>query len=90
MDRPVYLEVHNYLLAHLWRLFFLAYLQYKKIDLVLSILHKIYSMQRIVTHIKKPIPLLNMAIYMHLHPEYAVNLVASSEYYHSHWTIFIV
>ena len=30
-------------------------------DLLASILHKIYSMQRILIHMKKPIALLNMA-----------------------------
>ena len=25
--------------------------------------------------------------YDHLHPEYAANLVASSEYYHCHWIL---
>ena len=43
MNRPVCLDAHNYLLTRLfWRLILLSYFQHPT-DLVVSILHKIYS-----------------------------------------------
>ena len=45
-------------------------------------LHKIYSMQRILIHIKADL----FVKCAHLHPGYAANLVARSRYYHCHWT----
>ena len=53
------------------------------IDLIVSILHKIYSMQRILIHIKNNF----FVICAPLHPEYAANLVASRGYYHCHWVL---
>ena len=54
-----------------------------KIDLIVSILHKIYWMQRILIHIKKN----DFVKDGHLLPEYAANLVASSKYYNCHWIL---
>ena len=51
MNRPVCLEAHNYTLAHL-SLYFFCIFATSNIDLVASILHKIYLMQRILIHIK--------------------------------------
>ena len=42
-------------------------------------------MQRILIHIKS-----NLFVKCaHLHPGYAVNLVARSRYYHCHWTLLM-
>ena len=56
------------------------------IDSIVGIPHKIYSMQRILTHIKSRSDLFVKCA--HLHPGYAANLVARSRYYHCHWTLF--
>ena len=61
MNRHVCLEAHDYLLAHLTVNSF-DICAISNIDLVISILHKIYSMlQSILIHMKKPFFLLNMA-----------------------------
>ena len=52
-------------------------------DMAVNIHHKIYSMQRILIHIKAN----SFVKYGHLHPEYAANLVVSGEYYHCHWIL---
>ena len=66
---------------------FLGIFATSNLDLVVSILHKIYSLQRTLIHIvdKKPTPL-----YGHLHPEYVAILVVSSEHYHCHEILLIV
>ena len=53
------------------------------IILIVSIFQKFYKMQRILFHIKAN-PFVK---YHHLHPEYAANLVTSSEYYNCHWIL---
>ena len=62
-----------------------AYLQHQRQTFwVVSILHKIYSMQIIPIHINS---LNHFVEYGHLHPEYTANLVASGEYYHCYWIL---
>ena len=56
------------------------------VDSMVGIPHKIYSMQRILIHIKGDL----FVKCAHLHPGYARNLVARSQYYHCHWTILIM
>ena len=53
------------------------------LDLIVGIPHKIYSMQRILIHIKADL----FVKCAHLYPGYAANLVARSRYYHCHWTL---
>ena len=48
-----------------------------------SLVHKLYSMQMILIHIKAN-PFVK---YGHLFPEYAASLVAYSEYYYCHWIL---
>ena len=55
------------------------------VDLVVGIPHKMYTMQRILIHIKADL-FVNCA---HLHPGYAANLVAISRYYHCHWSVLL-
>ena len=86
MNRPVHLEAHNYLLVQLWQLSFcLSIFVTSNIDLVVSIRHKIYLMQRILIHKRAN------SFVGHLHPQYAANLVACSVYYHivtrSYWIL---
>ena len=53
-------------------------------DSIVGIPHKIYSMQRILIHIKSRSLKCKCA---HLHSGYAANLVARSRYYHCHWIL---
>ena len=53
------------------------------VDSIVGIPQKTYSMKRILINIKTD-PFVKCA---HLHPRYAANLVARSQYYHCHWTI---
>ena len=55
------------------------------VDSIVGIPHKIYSMQRILIHIKTD-PFVKCA---HLHSGYAAHLVARSRYYHCHWTLLM-
>ena len=55
------------------------------VDSIVGIPHKIYSMQRILIHIKADL----FVKCAHLHPVYAGNLVARSRYYHCHWTVLV-
>ena len=50
---------------------------------IVGIPHKLYSMQRILIHIKADL----FVKCAHLHPGYAANLVARSRYYHCHWAV---
>ena len=76
MNRPVCVKVNNYLLAHRWQWFF-SIIATPNMNLIATILHKIYSMKKINPHKKQ-----SLVKYGQLHPEYAANLVASSKYYH--------
>ena len=53
------------------------------VDSIVRIPHKIYSMPRILIHIKADL----FVICAHLHPGCAANLVVRSRYYHCHWTV---
>ena len=53
------------------------------VDSIVGTPHKIYSMQRILIHIKSR----SLVKCAHLHPGYAANLVARSWYYHCRWTL---
>ena len=79
INKPVCLEAHNYLLAHFWQILCSIFAT-SNIGLVVSIIHKIHSLQRILILIRSH-PFVK---YGHLHPEYAANLMASDEYNHCH------
>ena len=55
------------------------------VDSIVGIDNKIYSMQRILIHIKADL----FVKCAHLHPGYAANLVARSRFYHCHWTLLV-
>ena len=74
MDWPVCLEAHEYLMVHLWQLIFSIFAT-PNIDMFVSFLHKIYSIQRSVTHMKS-----QSVEYGHLHPENAAKPVMVASY----------
>ena len=55
------------------------------VDSIVSIPHKIYSIQRILIHTKADL----FVKCAHLHPGYAANLVARIRYYHCQWTVLV-
>ena len=56
------------------------------VDSIVGIPHKIYSMQRILIHIKSR----SLCWMCPSAPGYAANLVARGRYYHCYWTLLII